>query len=231
MEKHDFYGGADPRELPLYSVTEAAHHIDVPPSTLRSWVVGRRYPVGDGWTKSDAIILLPDQDDSRMSFNNLIEAFVVNALRKKHGASMLAIRKAASYAEEQLQIERMFLRDELKTNEGDLFWTEYSELINLSRGGMIAMKVMLESRLKRVERDISHLPLRLYPLVPSRPEARTIVIDPTVSFGRPTVSNAGVSTAIVAQRIDAGEEIDALAEDYGLSEEEIRDAVVYEMAA
>ncbi|MEX0601243.1 MAG: DUF433 domain-containing protein [Rhodothermales bacterium] len=231
MEDHSFYGGADPREMPLYAVSEAAHYIGLPPSTLRSWVLGRRYPVSDGWNASDAIVRLPDQDDGRLSFNNLIEAFVVKGLRKKHGASMMAIRKAAAYAEKELDVERLFLRDELCTNEGDLFWTQYSELINLSRGGMIAMKQIVEAHLKRVERDVRDLPLRLYPLIPSRPGARTIVIDPSVSFGRPIVGSSGVSTAVVVQRIDAGEEIEDLADDYGLSEDEIRDAVVYELAA
>lgn len=229
--ENSFYGGAEPREMPLYSVSEAAHYIGLPASTLRTWVVGRRYPVSDGWATSDAIIQLPDREDGRMSFSNLIEAYVIKALRRKHDTPMSAIRNAVAYAEHELKIDRLLLRDELLTGAGDLFWIHLSELINLSRGGTIAMRTIVESHLKRVDRDPMDLPVRLYPLIPTRPESRTVVIDPTVSFGRPIVNNVGVATAIITQRIDAGEEVHAVAEDYGLSDEDIRDVVVYEMAA
>jgi uncharacterized protein (DUF433 family) len=41
-----------------------------------------------------------------------------------------------------------------------------------------------------------------------------------VAFGRPIVRRMGVSTAAIADRIDAGETVSALAEDYDLSREE-----------
>lgn len=63
------------------------------------------------------------------------------------------------------------------------------------------------------------------------------VQPPTLSFwnlievGRPVVLRAGVSTAAIVDRIDAGEEIEALADDYELSPHEITQAVFYERAA
>jgi uncharacterized protein (DUF433 family) len=41
----------------------------------------------------------------------------------------------------------------------------------------------------------------------------------------------GISTATIAERIDAGEKVGELAADYGLSEAEIEQAVLYERAA
>ena len=41
----------------------------------------------------------------------------------------------------------------------------------------------------------------------------------------------GISTAAVPDRIDAGESVSALAEDYDLSPEEIEQAVLYSRAA
>jgi len=41
----------------------------------------------------------------------------------------------------------------------------------------------------------------------------------------------GISTAAIADRIDAGESVSALAEDYDLSPEEIEQAVLYSRAA
>jgi uncharacterized protein (DUF433 family) len=47
----------------------------------------------------------------------------------------------------------------------------------------------------------------------------------------PIVIRAGVSTEAIAGRIDAGETVEALAEDYDLKPEEIEEAVLYERAA
>ena len=52
-----------------------------------------------------------------------------------------------------------------------------------------------------------------------------------MAFGRPIVLRAGVSTAAIADRIDAGETVAALADDYGLTGEEIEQAVFYSRAA
>jgi hypothetical protein len=42
-EKIDLYGGKDPRELPAYGISEAAHYLQLPRATLRSWVLGQPY--------------------------------------------------------------------------------------------------------------------------------------------------------------------------------------------
>ena len=36
------------RLLPAYSVAEAAHYLRLPVATLRSWILGRPYPVAGG---------------------------------------------------------------------------------------------------------------------------------------------------------------------------------------
>jgi uncharacterized protein (DUF433 family) len=45
------------------------------------------------------------------------------------------------------------------------------------------------------------------------------------------IERAGVSTGTIADRIDAGESVAAVAADYDLREEEIEQAVLYERAA
>ena len=94
------------------------------------------------------------------------------------------------------------------------------------------MKQMLAAYLKRVDRDDAALPFRLYPLRPAWSEERKpIVIDPRVSFGRSTVAGSGISTAALVDRVDAGEDLEILAGDYGLRIDQIEDAVFYERAA
>ena len=83
-----------------------------------------------------------------------------------------------------------------------------------------------------MERDESALPFRLYPLPSGWSQGtKTIVIDPRISFGRPTIAGSGISTEALISRIDAGETVDVLAADYGLRTAQIHDAVLYERAA
>jgi uncharacterized protein (DUF433 family) len=61
--------------------------------------------------------------------------------------------------------------------------------------------------------------------------ARSIAIDANVAFGRPVLAQKGITTGAIVERMDAGESVAHLAEDYVLSTEEIMEAVLYERAA
>ena len=130
---------------------------------------------------------------------------------------MASVRGALTYAEEALGIERLLLRDELRTTGQDLFLEHLGSLITLSRPSRVAMRRLLAAYLERVERDDDALPFRLYPFRAEWSTAdKPIVIDPRISFGRPTVAGSGISTGALVQRIDAGETVEELAWDYGL---------------
>jgi uncharacterized protein (DUF433 family) len=57
------------------------------------------------------------------------------------------------------------------------------------------------------------------------------VIDPSIAFGRPILLRRGITTAVIAERIDAGESVGEVATDYELSSDEIEGAILYERAA
>ena len=220
-------------DLPAYPIGEAATYLRVAPATLRSWVIGRPYATSRGTRHFSPLIQLADRGERLLSFNNLIEAHVLRALRTAHGTPIPAIRKALTYAESSLGIERLLLSKELCTDKRDLFLDRYGELINLSRSGQLAMRAILASHLSRIEWGSSAAPLRLFPFVSTEAaEApRHIAIDPDVGFGRPILRRRGVSTRAIVDRIDAGESLDSVAEDYGLHRTEVEEAVVYELAA
>src|SRR5262249_9566358 len=67
---------ADPRELPAYSVSEAAHYLRMPRSTIRAWIRGQEYRTHTGLRWFQPIILLPDKHLTLLSFFNLVEAHV-----------------------------------------------------------------------------------------------------------------------------------------------------------
>lgn len=84
-----------------------------------------------------------------------------------------------------------------------------------------------------MEWDPSKLPVRFFPFqaTVNFADARTIAIDPRIAFGRPVVERTGVSTKAIVDRLDAGEGIDEVAADYGLTSDEVEQAVLSERAA
>ena len=227
---HTHAGSRGIRDFPAYTFLEAARYLGIPPATLRYWVLGRSSGHGNESAGFQPLIRAPATN--RLSFNNLVEAHVLRALRTVHLVKMAAVRDALAYAEQSLGIERLLLRDELRTSGQEVLLERLGELISLTRSGQLAIRRILAAYLKRVERDESALPLRLFPLPPgSSYTTKTIVIDPLVSFGRPTVAGSGISTEALISRIDAGETVAALAKDYGLRPAQIHDAVLYERAA
>lgn len=223
----------DLRDQPAYTLAEAARYLKVANATLRSWVVGRAYPRGDGQAHFRPLIHPPVKQPPTLSFWNLIEAHVLRSLRTDHGVSMDALRKAISYAEKELNIQRLLLSRELRTGAGRVLLERYGKLIDLSASGQIAMRKVFEEHLERVEWNEWEFPVRLYPFVSSgHPSSgRTIAIDPNIAFGRPVIAKKGISTGAIVERIDAGEEMEALAADYDLGVPEIEEALVYERAA
>jgi uncharacterized protein (DUF433 family) len=231
MPSSTMYHGRDPRELPAYGVADAARFIDVPPATLRSWVAGRTPRPQAGGAPFEPLITPADPGRRRLSFYNLVEAHVLRALRTRHDVPMKHVRPAIAYAERELGIQRLLLSKEMQTAGGDIFLERFGQLVNLSKSGQLAVKELLAAQLERVERDSSAIPIRLYPLVPGEKKDPPVVIDPRVAFGRPTVVESGIQTSVLVQRIDAGESIADLVADYGLSEERIVAAIVFERAA
>lgn len=200
---------------------------------MRTWTLGRAYPTTKGQTRFPPLIKLASTRPALLSFWNIIEAHVLRALRTDHGVSIKAVRQAVSFAQRELQIDRLLLRQELCSEAGHLFLERYGELINLSASGQLAMRHVLEAHLARVNWDGARFPVRLHPFVaPEIPSAdMPIAIDPTIAFGRPVLLAHGISTAAIVDRIDAGERPDDIARDYGMTPAEVEQAVLYERAA
>jgi len=175
---------------------------------------------------------LAKEDPPTLSFSNLIEAHVLRSLRTEHSVPLLHVRQALAFAQGELKIDQLLLREELCSADGELFLDKYGELTNLSASGRLAMRMVFEAHLKRVEWGKLRFAVRLYPfLVSESADAKPIIIDPQISFGRPVVTKAFVSTRSIVDRIDAGEKVEDVARDYDLMREEIEEAVVYERAA
>jgi uncharacterized protein (DUF433 family)/transposase-like protein len=222
------------RQSPAYGISEAAHYLQIPTATLRSWVRGRHYPLSGGSTGFfHPVIVLPDPKQSLLSFINLVEAHALDAIRRKHKIELKKVRSTIRYLREQMGVEHPLAYRQMLTDGCDLFVKRYAELINVSQEGQLGMADILTAYLRRVEWDETGLALRLYPFTRKKElgEPKFIVIDPYVSFGKPVLVGTGVPTSVVAERYKAGESVDELADDYGLGRTLVEEAIRCELRA
>jgi uncharacterized protein (DUF433 family) len=232
-KKIDIYRGRDPRDIPTYSFTEASHHLQIPLKTLRSWVRGRDYPTSAGPKKSEPIILLPDPDLPLLSFTNLVEAHVLDAIRYHHKVPLINIRQAVSYLRERSNSRHPLAEYWFQLKGVDLLIEDGALMVNATKRGQLEMKDIIQAYLKRVDRDPKGAALRLYPYLNRHPrhfenEPKLVLIDPRISFGKPVLVGVGVPVAVVANRRKAGESVAELAKDYGCEASEIEKAIQYE---
>jgi uncharacterized protein (DUF433 family) len=220
----------DKRELPIYPISEAARYLRIPASTIRWWVTGETGP-----KKYKPIICLPEDGNNLLSFINLTELHILDAIRRKHRIPLPKVRKALDFLTEHYpsnySSNHLLAEEDFATDGKNLFAEKYGHLVNLSAEGQLAIRELLEAHLERIERDPAGIPVRLYPYVRKKElqEPRVVVIDPNVSFGRPSLVGTGIATAVIAERFRAGESLGDLAEDYGRRQDEIEEAIRCEL--
>jgi uncharacterized protein (DUF433 family) len=228
----NLYGGSNPADLPRYTRIDASRATDVPASTIGVWVHGMPFTTSKGIRdRYEPVIALPDPDDPRLSFNNLLEVNVLRALRKVHEVRLKCVREAMENAKIEKDIDRLLIHPNLRTSGGALFLDYYFDLVDLSKSKQMAMRSILEHSLQRVAVD-DQLRETFFPLPRLMPsEARPIVVSPYVSFGNAILERRGISTYAIRERLDAGEPKAAIVADYDLRDEEFEEAIAYEAAA
>src|SRR5579885_2563125 len=221
----------DPRLMPAYSFGEAAHYLRMPEGTLRSWVVGRWYPVAGQAKRSKPLIHLDDPNKQYLSFINLVEAHVLAAIRRRHGVKLPKVRRALDYVRREFHVERPLIDQAFQTDGLDLFVERYGQMINASRQGQQAMREIISVYLQRIERDTRGLPIKLYPFTRTTesnavPESdpRLVVMSPTVSFGRPVIVGTGIPVSAIYERYKAGDSVADLARDFRLETSAVEEA-------
>ena len=240
MAKGDFnfYKGQDPRELPTYGIPEASRYLRIPKATLHSWVLGRSYPIKSGSRSFRPLLTISDKKGPYLlSFMNLVEAHVLNAIRQSHKIPLSKLGKALEFIKVEIPSKHVLADRKFATDGIDLFIKKLGHLANISEGRQQAMQKLLKAHLRRITRDPSGRATKLYLLTSNlRPKPpfdapKAVVIDPFVSFGQPVLAGTGIATALIAARYKAGESIGELAGDYGRRSDEIEEAIRCELEA
>jgi uncharacterized protein (DUF433 family) len=204
-------------DAPAYSVAGAARYLRLSPSTLRQWIVGE-----------SAVVRLANHNPPELSFANLLECHVINALRER--LSMESVRNGIETAERMYETEHPLLDSRARTDGVSLLFqsenTEDNAIVNVSRGGQMVMSPIVSIFLQRINFE----DVKLFPFVRihSANEPKIVSIGPRIASGRSVIDGTGISTAIIASRFDAREKPSALAREYGLDEEQVFEAIRWE---
>ncbi|MEH2062574.1 MAG: DUF433 domain-containing protein [Nostoc sp.] len=223
----ELYGGIDPRDIPTYSISDAARYLHIPAGTIRSWTVGRHYPITKGSNFFKPLIPIRNLKPRLLSFTNLIEVHVLRAIRKHHEIDLGKVRDALDFIEEQFQVSHPLAGERFRTDGVDLFIERYGSLVNASKRGQAEMKDALNAHLQRIEPDDTGLAIKLYPFTRSHEEdnPRFVVMDSRIAFGRLVIAGTGIATRVLAERYQAGDSIDDLAYDYDCDRLMIEEAI------
>ncbi len=120
-----FKTNEDPSQVPAYPVAEASHYLRLNQATLRSWVVGRLYPVSGQPKRSRPLIHHEDRQRHYLYFINLVEAHVLAAIRRRHGVKLPKVRTALDYMHRQFSVEHPLIDQAFQTDGLDLFVERY----------------------------------------------------------------------------------------------------------
>jgi len=213
--------GLDPREVPMYWLSEVALYTGVPESTLKRWI---------GQISSAKPLIVPPPEEMqqrthelRLSFANLLETHILDAARK-HDIPIEQIRRGLEYLKERFpNTAHPLLTTDFYSAPGtrNMFIQTIEGPVNISRHGQSALAQILEKHLQRIEWDRSG-PIRLMPM-----RSEIVVIDLNVAGGQPVIRGTGVIASVLAGRWRAGDTEEELAKGYDLPLDDVRAAIRY----
>ncbi|WP_370165909.1 hypothetical protein [Bradyrhizobium diazoefficiens] len=198
-------------------------------STVARWLRGYDFGTEESGGHSEPLWrpdYANDDDLIELSFRDLIELRFVKAFRDI-GLALPTIRECYQRAVEEVHDERPFSTQKFRT-DGKTIFLEITEgiqeakLVDLRRRQNV-FRTIVEPSLKDLEFDASAV-ARWFPLGMSH---KSVVIDPTRSFGRP-IAASGVPTEVLYRAVAIEGSVAKVARLYEVSAAEVRSAVTFE---
>lgn len=211
--------------LPAYGVSEAARLTNTTARTITRWFKGYEAP---GHRMRP---VLPSDGSTLLSYLQLVELAFVATFRRL-GIQLDALRRAREYSVKTLSSEYPFAQLRFTTDGVHVFHTlaEYEEngfeddrLIATDAGGQLVWGPAVADRINQFDYE-DGLALRWHP----RGRGGLILIDPRIAFGAPVNTGTGVPTWVLKDRVEAGEDLSEIEEDFALSPDQLKQALAFE---
>ena len=221
-------------QRPLYTIAEAAQIVDVPASTIGTWVKGYRRKPRHGRPVIGEPIITSLKATSRampsIPFIGTAEALVVAAVRRR-GVPLQRVRPALEILIRELGVEYALASRRLCTDGAEILFdyggrfcdTEVGhaamELV-VVRNGQGVFAEVISDYLERIDYATDGFAerIRIPPF-----ESGVIVADPERSAGAPIFARGGARVVDALSLLDAGESARTVSEEYGMPEEHLWD--------
>ena len=220
----------------LYGIGEAAGYLAIPPSTLTTWAYGyERRPAGARNASAKPIVTAVRPERAgypAMPFIGLAEAYALGAFRHA-GVPMQRIRPAIDVLARELGLEYALASRRLYTDGAEILY-DYARNAGDTPEGESARELVVVRNNQRVFTEVVELYLRRinfaadgYAQLIRLPQYQVseVTVDPDHEFGRPRFAHGGAAVDNVIDLFRAGEPVDAVAEEFGLSRNEVEDAI------
>jgi uncharacterized protein (DUF433 family) len=199
----------------IMSMASAARYLEVPRQTFHRWA--------RGYERGNPIIHVLDKSaaDVPVTFISLVEAWVLEGLRRA-GVRPQRIRPALDVLQKEFGREYVLTSPNLATDGIDVLWdfARSKEGAGLIQGvsGQAVIREIVEDYLQYVTWDADEpVVLRLRSCEPSK-----VIVDPEHGFGQPRFGLAGARMIDVAAMLKGGEMPDVVADEFGISEADVR---------
>jgi len=218
----------------IYPLAIAARIAQLAPQTARRWVKGYHFPYKGERRHSDPITYLarPGTAATRdLTFEELLTLRLVKPFKDK-GLGLPTIKKAAQKAAAEYGVDNPFITQRFRSDGRSVFLDldvtgEQRQLVNVLTD-QHQFREIVEPSLFRDVVFVEGWPREWRPLG----RAHSVIITPSKQFGAPHIAGKGVRTDVVADavRAEGGDDraIEAVAEWFGLTEAEVREAVRFE---
>jgi len=210
---------SDPRFTEgLLNLAEAGRYLRLARQTFHRWA--------RGYERGKPLIHVRSASSGGLpvTFIALAEAHVLDALREA-GVRPQKIRPALEQLKKEFGRDYVLVAPELATDGVDVLWdfsqTEAGRELITGHTGQVVIREIVEDYMSYIAWDDEGYPqeLELRHWLPSK-----VTIDVRRSFGQPIFAGAGVRVADVAGMMKAGENAEAVAEEFGLDVHDVRTA-------
>ncbi len=194
----------------LLTPKETARHLQLRPSTLSYWLreqaegealVHRVPPIRRGWPS--------------IPFIAVVEAYVLRSLRNL-GLSKKKIRDAAAAVRREFNTPYGLATRRIATDGIDIFVSYADDDLVRAHDRQAPIREVIDEHLRYITWDeVDGSPTRL--ILEQYPDVAPVAIDPRFGWGAPVITTNNVQVDMVVQLWRAGESLDAVAEEYGLS--------------
>lgn len=203
-------------ETGLLDISDAARFLGIHNATLRRWATGY------GKAAPLLHVLPTERGRAQVTFVAMVEAYVLDALRQA-GVRPQRIPRALDRLAAEFGREYVLVAPNLATDGIDVLWdfsrTSEGQGLMDAGTGQLVMREIVEDYLQYITWADDSYP-RLLQLRHCQPSK--VVIDPYRAFGQPIFAGAGTRVRDVANMLAAGEDPQVVADEHGVSIEEVR---------